>query len=111
MRTSASDGLRRHSRRQISPGPGGCSVESHASLRDDYEVSIPELDLLVRQAESAGAHGARLLGGGFGGAVLVLTDADDAEGVALRIAEGYRRETGRDTRPVSVRPSAGAANR
>ena len=41
--------------------------ESHASLRDDYEVSIPELDLLVEVALEAGALGARLLGGGFGG--------------------------------------------
>ena len=56
--------------------------ESHPSLRDDYEVSIPELDLLVGLAEAAGAHGARLLGGGFGGSVLVLTDADAAEAVA-----------------------------
>ena len=44
--------------------------ESHASLRDDYEVSIPELDLLVELAIDAGALGARLLGGGFGGSVL-----------------------------------------
>jgi galactokinase len=85
--------------------------ESHASLRDDYEVSIPELDLLVRLAESAGALGARLLGGGFGGAVLVLADADAAEGVALRVAEGYRRDTGRETRAVPVQPSSGAAIR
>ncbi len=92
-------------------GAGRLLGASHASLRDDYEVSIPELDLLVRQAELAGAHGARLLGGGFGGAVLVLTDADDAQGVALRVTEGYRRETGRDTRAVSVRPSAGAGSR
>ena len=75
--------------------------ESHASLRDDYEVSIPSSTCSSRQAESAGAHGARLLGGGFGGAVLVLTDADDADAVALPYGGGYRRETGRDTRPVS----------
>ena len=56
--------------------------ESHASLRDDYEVSIPELDLLVELAEAAGAYGARLLGGGFGGSVLVLTDAGRSDAVA-----------------------------
>jgi galactokinase len=51
---------------------------SHASLRDDYEVSTPELDELVRAAEDAGAYGARLVGGGFGGSVLALADTDTA---------------------------------
>ena len=54
--------------------------ESHVSLRDDYEVSIPELDLLVELAIDAGALGARLLGGGFGGAVLVLAHTQHAGG-------------------------------
>ena len=54
--------------------------ESHASLRDDYEVSIPELDLLVDLAIDAGALGARLLGGGFGGSVLVLARAQAGGG-------------------------------
>ena len=44
--------------------------ESDASLRDDYEVSIPELDTLVHLAATAGAYGARILGAGFGGAML-----------------------------------------
>ena len=57
--------------------------ESHASLRDDYEVSIPELDLLVELADRAGALGARLLGGGFGGSVLVLTHAAARRGGRL----------------------------
>jgi galactokinase len=45
---------------------------SHASLRDLYEVSVPELERTVREVKAAGAHGARLVGGGFGGAVLGL---------------------------------------
>jgi galactokinase len=57
---------------------------SHRSLRDDYEVSTPELDAIVDLAERNGARGARLIGGGFGGSVLALVDADRAG--ALRVA-------------------------
>jgi galactokinase len=84
---------------------------SHASLRDDYEVSIPELDLLVSLAESAGAYGARLLGGGFGGWALVLVDREHADAVALEMTDRYSRETGRPKRTMIVQPSAGAAIR
>jgi galactokinase len=60
---------------------GRLMSESHASLRDDFEVSIPELDRVVEQAERSGAYGARMHGGGFGGAVLALVDADRAVAV------------------------------
>ena len=83
--------------------------ESHLSLRDDYEVSIPELDLLVEVAEGAGAHGARLLGAGFGGSVLVLSGADRAEAIAGAVSAEYRRRSGRGGRVMVVRPSPGAA--
>ncbi len=49
---------------------------SHASLRDDYEVSCPELDLAVTAARDAGALGARMTGGGFGGSAVALVTAD-----------------------------------
>jgi galactokinase len=81
---------------------------SHASLRDDYEVSIPELDLLVQLARDAGARGARLLGGGFGGSVLVLADADGADELARAVSAAYRRSTGRGGAALTVRPSEGA---
>jgi galactokinase len=55
---------------------GRVMTASHASLRDDYEVSTPVLDRIVEGAIAAGAYGARLVGGGFGGSVLALTDAD-----------------------------------
>lgn len=58
---------------------GGLFAESHASLRDDYEVSTPTLDRLVEAALGAGALGARLTGGGFGGSVLVLAERDRAD--------------------------------
>jgi galactokinase len=58
---------------------GELLLESHASLRDDYEVSTPELDALVGRAVAAGALGARLVGGGFGGSVLVLAETSRAQ--------------------------------
>ena len=51
---------------------------SHASLRDDYDVSVPEVEALVRDLKHAGAAGARIHGGGFGGAVLALFPPDVA---------------------------------
>ena len=84
---------------------------SHASLRDDYEVSIDELDLLVALAESAGAYGARLLGAGFGGAVLALVEAERADEVADAVVREYRSRTGRDGRALAVYASAGAHSR
>ena len=90
---------------------GKLLLASHASLRDDYEVSIPELDLLVTLAESAGAYGARLLGAGFGGSVLVLVDEEPADVVAREIADEYRHRTGKEGRTLIVHPSDGAAVR
>ena len=67
----------------------------HASLRDEFEVSTPELDVLVGLAEANGAVGARLTGGGFGGSVVALADADGAETFAATVAAWYRERTGR----------------
>ncbi|HKT44333.1 MAG TPA: galactokinase family protein [Gaiellaceae bacterium] len=62
---------------------------SHASLRDDYEVSTPEVDRIVEEALAAGAYGARLVGGGFGGSVLALTDAEHPlDGLVVRPSRG-----------------------
>jgi galactokinase len=60
---------------------GELFASSHASLRDDYEVSTPAIDRLVEAALEAGALGARLTGGGFGGSVVVLARDSDAEAV------------------------------
>jgi len=65
---------------------------SHESLRDDYEVSSPELDLLVSLAGGAGAAGARLTGAGFGGCAVALSDPDHLDGVLAALEEGYYRE-------------------
>lgn len=68
---------------------GRVMTASHASLRDDYEVSTPELDRVVEDALAAGAYGARLVGGGFGGSVLALTDAEHPlAGIVVRPSRG-----------------------
>jgi galactokinase len=87
---------------------GRLLLESHASLRDDYEVSIPELDLLVELAQEAGAYGARLLGGGFGGAILALTETERADALAADVSRAYRERTGRDGESLVAVASAGA---
>jgi len=62
---------------------------SHRSLRDDYEVSTPELDRLAELAASAGALGARLVGGGFGGSIIALATRGNAKDVSARVLESY----------------------
>jgi galactokinase len=62
---------------------------SHASLRDDYEVSCPELDLVCRTAREAGALGARMTGGGFGGSAVALVPAEAATSVATAVAAAF----------------------
>jgi galactokinase len=68
---------------------GRLFVASHASLRDDYEVSCRELDLAVETALQSGALGARMTGGGFGGSAIALVPADQAEVVERRLTETF----------------------
>lgn len=70
---------------------GPLLTASHASLRDDHEVSGPELDLAVDAALGAGALGARLVGGGFGGSVLALVPADDVARVGDAVVAAFTR--------------------
>jgi galactokinase len=68
---------------------------SHASMRDDYEVSIPEIDLIVDFARrDSDVYGARLTGGGFGGSVVMLARAGAGRTVAERIASAYAKRSG-----------------
>jgi galactokinase len=62
---------------------------SHRSLRDDFEVSTPELDRLVELAAAAGSLGARMVGGGFGGSIIALARHGAANDVAARVLEDY----------------------
>ncbi|XP_005885979.1 PREDICTED: galactokinase-like [Myotis brandtii] len=65
-------------------------VESHHSLRDDYEVSCPELDQLVQPALSApGVYGSRMMGGGFGGCTVTLLEASAAPQAMQHIQAQY----------------------
>jgi galactokinase len=77
-------------------------------LRDDYEVTVPELDTAVDAALDAGALGARMTGGGFGGCVIALVDADAAEAVARRVAEAFATAGFRAPQWFVATPSAGA---
>ncbi|MGO1510243.1 MAG: galactokinase [Actinomycetaceae bacterium] len=87
---------------------GPLLTASHVSLRDDFEVSVPAIDAAVDAAVAAGAHGARLTGGGFGGASIALVDTVEAERISNEIIAAVV-EAGHP-RPVifPVRPSAGA---
>ena len=70
---------------------------SHASMRDDYETSTADVDALVTIAQRhRGVYGARLTGGGFGGAVVVLTTIGCGRIVGRAIRDAYRKQTGRD---------------
>jgi galactokinase len=86
---------------------GSALTASHASLRDDFEVSCPELDVAVDAALSSGALGARMTGGGFGGCVIALCRGDGtAVESAVRLA--YREQAWHAPTTWRVVPSAGA---
>ncbi|MGA9801262.1 MAG: galactokinase [Terriglobales bacterium] len=74
---------------------GKLMLESHKSLRDLFEVSCPELDIMVEIAQSLdGYHGGRMTGGGFGGCTVNLVNTADASRFAQQIAERYQATTG-----------------
>ena len=87
---------------------GTLFAQSHASLRDDYRVSIRELDALVDALVDAGARGARLTGAGFGGCVVAVCEAGAAAAIAESGAETYRAATGREPTAYVVRAESGA---
>lgn len=75
---------------------GALLAASHRSLRDDYQVSVPDLDRLVAlAAEAPGVFGARLTGGGFGGAIVVAARPEGLRASMERVAERYRLQSGR----------------
>ncbi|MFB7528043.1 galactokinase [Streptomyces sp. NPDC056178] len=80
----------------------------HASLRDDLRVSCPELDLVVSAAGEAGALGARMTGGGFGGSAIVLVDEVQADTVAKSVLEAFASAGYAAPRIFPAVPSAGA---
>jgi galactokinase len=88
---------------------GPLLTASHASLRDDFEVSWPEADVTVEAAIEAGALGARMTGGGFGGSVIALAPAGAAVVVAGAVAEEFARRGWRAPAITPAQPSPGAS--
>ena len=88
---------------------GPLLTASHASLRDDFEVSWPEADAAVEAALQAGALGARMTGGGFGGSVIALVPGGAAAGVAEAVADAFARRGWRAPVITPTEPSQGAA--
>lgn len=83
--------------------------QSHNSLRDDYAVSCPELDVAVEAARSAGALGARMVGGGFGGSAIALLRVEDVVKARTAIAEAFSNQGFKKPRFFTSLPSAGAS--
>lgn len=81
---------------------------SHASLRDDFEVSCVELDVAVETARAHGAVGARMTGGGFGGSAVVLAPSGSVEDVAAAVAAAFATRGWRDPRFLLAPASTGA---
>ncbi|QFG21322.1 galactokinase [Actinomadura sp. WMMB 499] len=87
---------------------GPLLTASHASLRDDYEVTVAELDTAVEAALAAGALGARMIGGGFGGSVIALVEQADRASVGAAVADAFRRRGFAEPAFHVARPSRGA---
>ncbi|MFD8497239.1 galactokinase [Amycolatopsis sp. NPDC059657] len=81
---------------------------SHESLRDDYRVSCPELDLAVDSARKAGALGARMIGGGFGGSAIALVRESDVDSVEAACVSAFEAAGYRKPRAFVAVPSRGA---
>ncbi len=94
------------------PSVGNLMYASHASLRDDYEVSCVELDDVVEIAEDigykGGVYGCRMTGGGFGGCCVALVKADCVDAITKKIAVDYKIKTGIEAAIFASRPAAGA---
>jgi len=91
---------------------GQLMYASHVSLRDDYEVSCPELDAVVEIARSigvpGGVYGSRMTGGGFGGCTVTLVKADAVDSILKTIGDAYQKKTGIEATSFVSRPAAGA---
>ena len=89
---------------------GRLMAESHRSLREDYEVSCPELDLMVKLASQAkGVFGARMTGGGFGGCTINLVQGEHVEAFKRTVGRGYEQATGRSPEIYVSSAAEGAA--
>ncbi len=91
---------------------GELMYESHASLRDDFEVSCRELDHLVAKARELGREGgvigSRMTGGGFGGSTVTLCETAKTESIAAAFVSSYEKEFGFAPEIFATRPAEGA---
>ena len=104
--TNAGDAFSRHDFAEV----GRLMRDSHTSLRDDFEVSVPEIDLLVDIANALpGVYGSRMTGGGFGGCTVTLAAASSAPAVQAELRDRYAQQTRTEPDVIICRPSAGAS--
>lgn len=87
---------------------GPILTAAHASLRDDFMVSTAQLDTAVEAALDAGAHGARMVGGGFGGSIIALVDANATDRVVAEVEKRFQAAYFAEPRAFVAVPSAGA---
>ena len=95
--------------REQGPGAIGPLLDaSHLSMRDDFEISVPELDLAVETAQANGAIGARMTGGGFGGAAIALVADDLLPVITRRVVEAFAERGFREPAIFTVHAAQGA---
>jgi galactokinase len=83
--------------------------QSHESSRDFFKNSTEELDVLVEIARDlSGCYGARLTGGGFGGATINLVHREKVDGFIEQLTQGYKRRLGKNTQPMRCEIADGA---
>jgi galactokinase len=88
---------------------GPLFTASHVSMRDDFEITAAEIDLAVDTALAAGAIGARMTGGGFGGCIIALVEADAADAVLAAIEKAFADHGYTAPSALAADPSAGAS--
>ena len=85
---------------------------SHQSLRDDFEVSCPELDLMVELADqigpTGGVLGSRMTGGGFGGSTVTLCHGERVHEISEHLSKAYEVQSGKSPQIFATRPAQGA---
>ena len=95
--------------RQAGPSAVGALLDaSHASMRDDFEISTPELDLAVEVARAHGALGSRMTGGGFGGCAIALVPVDAVGALGGAVDDAFADAGFTSPKVFTVRPVAGA---
>ena len=88
---------------------GQILFDAHEGMRTEYEITVPELDMLVELArEEPGVLGARMVGGGFGGCTLNLIKTAEKEAILSRITTAYREETGIQSGVIEVKTADAA---